>query len=66
MQQIQDYLIAVIQNIRIVLRHARLNLAVSLAEPVSGLLDRYFSVFSVISPAIVARLNEFPFALLPD
>jgi len=44
-QQIQDYLIAVIQNIRIVLRHARLNLAVSLAEPVSGLLDRYFSVF---------------------
>jgi transposase len=43
-QQIQDYLIAVVQNARILLRHAPMSPAVSLAQPVSGRLNHLVSI----------------------
>ena len=42
-QQIQDYLIALIQNVRILLRYSRLKPAVSLVQPLFGPVNRCFS-----------------------
>lgn len=64
-QQIQDYLIAAIQNVRILLRYSRLNPAVSLVQPVFGPFKRCFLVFKAKLRALLKLLNGFRLELLP-
>jgi len=65
-QQIQDYLIALIQNVRILLRYPRLNPAVSLVQPVSGPFNRCFLVCKAEFRAIATLLDGSRLELLLD
>jgi transposase len=64
-QQIQDYLIAVVQNIRILLRHAPVKPGVSLAGSVCGRLSNPLSIIRTRFRSLLSRLRPFRFELLP-